>query len=65
MVRLFVLFAAALTVATLGLAVWAVVSIARTPMSSNAIVLWVMAALLLPLLGPILWFSIGRKSAQA
>ncbi|WP_232466341.1 PLDc N-terminal domain-containing protein [Diaminobutyricimonas sp. LJ205] len=34
-------------------------------MSSNAIVLWVMAALLLPLLGPILWFSIGRKSAQA
>ncbi|WP_167140530.1 PLDc N-terminal domain-containing protein [Diaminobutyricimonas sp. TR449] len=65
MVRLFVLLAVVLPVAALGLAVWAVVSIARTTMASAATVLWVLAALLLPLLGPILWFAIGRRSVKA
>jgi hypothetical protein len=43
-----------------------VVSIARDRAASRtAKAVWVLIALLLPLLGPILWFTIGRKSVRA
>ncbi|WP_208322643.1 MULTISPECIES: PLD nuclease N-terminal domain-containing protein [unclassified Salinibacterium] len=47
----------------LALAIWALVSIAHTPSEPTPKVLWVLVVLFFPLIGPILWFVIGRSAA--
>ncbi|WP_157156764.1 MULTISPECIES: PLD nuclease N-terminal domain-containing protein [unclassified Diaminobutyricimonas] len=47
----------------LALFVWAIVSVAQTPAEPTPKVLWVLVVLFFPLLGPILWFTIGRPAA--
>lgn len=43
----------------------AMVSIARHRMASGTEkVLWVLVSLIFPVLGPILWFAIGKKSSR-
>ncbi len=44
----------------------ALVSILRTrPASGTETVLWILIVLVAPLLGALLWFAIGRRSARA
>lgn len=46
-----------------GLLVAAVVSIARSTASNRAKAIWLVVVLLLPLLGPLVWFVTGRRAA--
>ena len=47
-------------------AVVALVSIARSrPLSGTETVLWILAVLVAPLLGALLWFAIGRRRVAA
>lgn len=47
-------------------AVVALVSILRNrPASSTETTLWIVVVLIAPLLGAVLWFAIGRRSARA
>ncbi|SFN62880.1 Phospholipase_D-nuclease N-terminal [Roseovarius lutimaris] len=48
----------------LGLAIWAIVSIIGSSVSTGKKVLWVLLVLLLPLLGFIIWLIAGPKSAR-
>jgi len=48
----------------LGLAIWAIVSIVGSSVSTGKKVLWVLLVLLLPLLGFIIWLIAGPKSAR-
>ncbi|HEY5222045.1 MAG TPA: PLDc N-terminal domain-containing protein [Microbacteriaceae bacterium] len=41
----------------------AIVQIARTPASGTAIAVWILIVTLVPLVGAILWFAIGRRTA--
>ena len=45
------------------LLVLALVQIARTPeLSSTGRAIWVLIVLFVPIVGPVVWFSIGRRS---
>ena len=52
-----------LALGTFVLWIVALVSIARRGASGTVIALWILIVTLLPLLGSILWFTIGRNSA--
>lgn len=53
-----------LVIAPFVLMVWAVVSIAGHPGASGLEkAVWIAIALLVPLLGPIIWFGVGRTIA--
>ena len=48
------------------LLVLALVQIARTPeLSSTGRAIWVLIVLFVPIVGPVVWFSIGRRSLVA
>ena len=48
---------------TLVLLVLALVQIARTPeLSSTGRAIWMLIVLFVPIVGPVVWFSIGRRS---
>ena len=47
----------------LGLLVFALVQIARSSeLSSTGRAIWVLIVLFVPIVGPVVWFSIGRRS---
>ncbi|MDA3857528.1 MAG: PLDc N-terminal domain-containing protein [Roseovarius sp.] len=48
----------------LGLAIWAIISIIGSSVSTGKKVLWVLLVLLLPLLWFIIWLVAGPKSAR-
>ena len=58
---------AVLPLVLFALAAAAIVSISRhtTSMSTQQIVLWCGVALLFTVIGPLLWFAIGRRAARA
>ena len=61
--RGFVLGALVLLVLALVLLVLALVQIARTSeLSSTGRAIWVLIVLFVPIVGPVVWFSIGRRS---
>jgi phospholipase D-like protein len=50
-----------LSVLTLVLFVWALVDILSSPRDGMGKLIWIVVVLVLPLLGPILYYFIGRK----
>lgn len=52
-------------VAVLLLALTALVSIFRAGMTSYLRGLWIIAVILFPLLGPAIWFLVGRKPGKS
>lgn len=58
---------AALPLVLFALAAAAIISISRhtSSMSGKQIVLWCGVALLFTVIGPLLWFAIGRRAARA
>lgn len=48
----------------LAMLVSAIVSIARSAANSTTKVLWVLVVLLFPVVGPILWYLVGRRSVR-
>jgi hypothetical protein len=60
---LLTIFMLLFVIVPLGLFVWAIVSVAQTPAEPTPKVLWVLVVLFFPLIGPILWFAIGRPAA--
>lgn len=45
--------------------VWAIVNIFQSPASTGSKVLWTVLVLLLPVLGLIIWFVAGPRTAKA
>lgn len=45
--------------------VWAIVNIFQSPASTGSKVLWTVLVLLLPVLGLIIWFFAGPRTARA
>lgn len=58
------LLAAVVLLLNYGFAAWAVVSVLRTPREPRAMLSWVLALLLLPALGPIMFFFIGEPRLE-
>ena len=52
-----------LTIPALVLFICAIVSIVRARLAAGAAALWVLVCLFFPLVGSILWFVVGRRSA--
>ena len=48
----------------LAIDVWAVVTIVQSGAATAHKVLWIVLILLLPVVGVILWFLLGRRSSQ-
>lgn len=44
--------------------IWAVIQVAQSSASGTSKLLWIIVLLLLPVLGLILWFFLGPKSAK-
>lgn len=44
--------------------IWAVIQVAQSSASGTSKLLWIIILLLLPVLGLILWFFLGPKSAK-
>jgi len=55
-----------LVVVSLGLAVWAMVSLARRAggLSVPIVLVWALVILLAPILGPIAWLAAGRRAGR-
>jgi hypothetical protein len=49
----------------LAIDVWAIVTIIQSGAATGAKVLWIVLILLLPVVGVILWFLLGPRSAKA
>ena len=45
--------------------VWAIINILQSPASSEKKLIWIIAVVLLPLLGLILWFFLGPRGSKA
>ena len=45
--------------------IWAIINIIQSSASSEKKLLWIVAVVLLPLLGLILWFFLGPRSGKA
>lgn len=45
--------------------VWAILNISQSPVSNEKKVVWIVAVILLPLLGLVLWYFLGPRSAKA
>jgi len=41
--------------------VWAIINIAQSPVSNEKKLIWIVAVLLLPVLGLILWYFLGPR----
>lgn len=44
--------------------VWAIINILQSPASSEKKLIWIIAVVLLPLLGLILWYFLGPRSGR-
>jgi hypothetical protein len=45
--------------------IWAIINILKSPASNEKKLIWVIAVMLLPLLGLILWYILGPREARA
>jgi hypothetical protein len=45
--------------------IWAILNIVQSTVSNEKKLLWILAVLLLPVLGLVLWFFLGPKSKRA
>lgn len=45
--------------------IWAILNIAQSTVSNEKKLLWILAVLLLPVLGLVLWFFLGPKNRRA
>ena len=45
--------------------IWAILNIAQSSASNGKKLIWIVAVLLLPVLGVILWFFMGPRSGKA
>jgi phospholipase D-like protein len=45
--------------------VWAIINIAQSAVSNEKKLIWIVAVILLPLLGLILWFFLGPRGSKA
>ena len=45
--------------------IWAILNIAQSAVSNEKKVLWILAVLLLPVLGLVLWFFLGPKGRRS
>ncbi len=45
--------------------IWAIINIVQSPASNGKKLIWILAVLLLPLLGLILWFLLGPRDSKA
>lgn len=45
--------------------IWAIINIFQSPASNAKKLIWILAVVLLPLLGLILWFFLGPRSSKA
>jgi Phospholipase_D-nuclease N-terminal len=45
--------------------IWAIINIAQSSASNGKKLVWILAVLLLPLLGLILWFFLGPRDRKA
>lgn len=46
------------------IAIWAILNILKSGASTGAKILWILLVLILPIIGLIIWFFIGPKSAS-
>ena len=44
--------------------VWAILQIAQSSVSNEKKMIWIVAVILLPLLGVVLWYFLGPRSAK-
>ena len=44
--------------------IWAIINILQSPASNGKKLLWIIAVILLPLLGLILWFFLGPRNGR-
>ena len=45
--------------------IWAIINILKSPASSEKKLIWILAVVLLPLLGLILWYFLGPREGRA
>ncbi len=45
--------------------IWAILNISQSAVSNEKKLIWILAVLLLPLLGLILWFFLGPRAGRA
>jgi len=45
--------------------IWAILNISQSAVSNEKKLIWILAVLLLPLLGLVLWFFLGPRSGKA
>ena len=45
--------------------IWAIINIFQSPASNEKKLIWILAVVLLPLLGLILWFLLGPRDRKA
>ena len=45
--------------------VWAIINVAQSAVSNEKKLIWIIAIILLPLLGVILWYFLGPRSGKA
>lgn len=44
--------------------IWAIINIFQSPVSNEKKLLWIVAVILLPVLGLVLWFFLGPRSGR-
>lgn len=45
--------------------IWAVINILQSPASNEKKLLWILAVILLPVLGLVLWFFLGPRGSRS
>lgn len=45
--------------------IWSVINILKSPVSNEKKLIWILAVVLLPLLGLILWYFLGPREGRA
>ena len=45
--------------------VWAIINVSQSAVSNEKKLIWILAVILLPLLGLILWYFLGPRSSKA
>ena len=57
-----IVFTSVIVILTLGLWIWAIVNIVKSSFKDGAQkILWLVVVVLFPILGPIVYFQVGRK----
>lgn len=45
--------------------IWAIINIVQSPVSNEKKLIWIVAVVLLPLLGLVLWFFLGPRNGRS